>query len=152
MTTGDPEKMREFQMRPHNGARTRMTHLIAGMCRDDFEILSRPCPHNDIGWMNYFDEVYLARLNYIGEKMGWEAPVMTVRGGGSSMMFDSVNVERAAQWKTTYHVMQMMMTAELVNQIMVSKRFDDHLAQFGTKLNQSETPEIFALFTPASGF
>ncbi len=141
MTTGNKESMIQFQMRPHNLARKIMTGLLTHVFRDDWEAWNStayPHPEGYVSWCDYYDSVFVARLDMVGQAMGWEAPVTDREG-----RFDRINIERAAQWKKTYHVMRLILLAEITNQIMASERFNHLLDEYGDKLNTDEGANTF---------
>jgi hypothetical protein len=139
MTEPDPRRIPEF-LRPHHGARKSMTALLITVFRDDWEGWSHEAPDGHPHWSNYYDSVFLARLNLVGETMGWEAPVFNELG-----VYDDVNLERKEQWKKTYHVMRAILLAEVLNQIMASERFNHLLDEYGTVLNSDVAIDAFKL-------
>jgi len=123
MTTGDPKKMAEFALRPHHIARKITTNVLTGLFRDDWP--RHDCPYNEKGWFDYWDEIYLGRLNYLGKAMGWKAPRMQLSSLSRIPSYDSENVDRARQWKPVYHVMRMILVSEISMQVLNSDHFTE---------------------------
>lgn len=131
MTTGDPKKIREFQMRPHHVARQIMTNLLTGLFRDDWAAQGEaalPPPEGHVSWFNYWDWKFLERLNFVGEHLGLAAPVFNERG-----YLDEENIKRVADWKHIYHTLRLLFLMEVCIQVSGSKRFIDKIESLDIK-------------------
>lgn len=124
--------------RPHHDARQSMEDLIITLFKDDMDAIQHTPPDNQIDWPTYYDWVFTARLDLIGEGMDWEAPVYD-----DQFQYDEKNIALANQWKKTYHVMRAIMLAEITNQVMASERFNHLLDEYGDTLKAKEAPPSF---------